>query len=195
MSLASRAGDLFYSYRFVKLLTTPWQETDAFRLGLIDNQGKRIKSEKINTPERKAAYSTFVRLVFNVKRLLQKVPGGSNTLASYAAALYLLKEHFSVSDKNINKIIQESDIDPLDLLQEESKWYLLEDGQLSPGIYRVRNEKLLADSLEEMVNAKDQVRVLDDAYPIDDVAGINIYEAVHLKTNQKVFVTIGELIK
>mgnify|MGYP000014457535 FL=1 len=195
MSLASRAGDLFYSYRFVKLLTTPWEETDAYRLGLIDNQGKRDKREKLDSPERKSAYTPFVRLVFNVKRLLQKVPGGDRTLSSYAAALFLLKEHFSASDKTINKIIQESNIDILDFLEEESKWYILEDGQLSPGVYRIKNDKLLAESLEEMVNAKDQVRILDDAYPIGDVAGVNIYEAIHVKTNKKIFVTIGELIK
>ena len=29
MSLASRAGDVYYSFRFIKLLTTPFEETDA----------------------------------------------------------------------------------------------------------------------------------------------------------------------
>ena len=47
MSLASRAGDLYYSFRFVKLLTTPWVESDAYKLGLIDENGKRDKSVKI----------------------------------------------------------------------------------------------------------------------------------------------------
>ena len=43
MSLASRAGDIYYSFRFVKLLTTPWNETDAYDLGIIDENGKRVK--------------------------------------------------------------------------------------------------------------------------------------------------------
>lgn len=195
MSLATRAGDLFYSYRFVKLLTTPWNETDAFRLGLIDDNGKRIKSEKVDSSERKSAYTTFVRLVFNVKRLLQKVPGGKNTMASYAAALFLLKENFGLSDKSINKIINESEIDPLDMLEENSKWYVLENALLSPGVYRLQHDKILAESMDELVSAKDQVRVHDNAYPVGDVAGINIYEATHLKTNKKVFISVGELIK
>ena len=67
MSLASRAGDLYYTFRFVKLLTTPWEETDAVKLGILDSQGKRIKGKKISSSEEKDAYTTFHRLVFNIK--------------------------------------------------------------------------------------------------------------------------------
>ena len=55
MSLASRAGDLYYSFRFVKLLTTPWEETDAYKLGIIDENGKRDKSVKLDNDEKKSA--------------------------------------------------------------------------------------------------------------------------------------------
>jgi len=36
------AIDLFVSYRFLKLLTTPFEKTDAFKLGVIDKKGHRI---------------------------------------------------------------------------------------------------------------------------------------------------------
>ena len=68
MSLASRAGDLFYTFRFIKLLVTNWTDTDAFKLGIIDENGKRIKTKKVTTPEEKSAYTTFHRLVYNVKK-------------------------------------------------------------------------------------------------------------------------------
>ena len=37
-----RAIDLFVTYRFIKLLVTPFKDTDAFKLGIIDANGNRI---------------------------------------------------------------------------------------------------------------------------------------------------------
>lgn len=193
MSLASRAGDLYYSFRFVKLLTTPWEETDAYKLGIIDENGKRNKAVKLDNDEKKSAYTTFIRLVFNIKRLLEKVPGGRSTLASYAAALFLLKEKYSLSNSTINKILRECNIDPLDFLQEGCYWYVLENKQLSPGIYRLREERI--SNLDEMLLPKDQVRVEDDAYPVGEILGLDIYEVTHINSGQPVYVTVGELYK
>ena len=36
------AIDLFVTYRFLKLLTTPFNRTDAYKLGIIDKNGHRI---------------------------------------------------------------------------------------------------------------------------------------------------------
>jgi len=193
VSLASRAGDLYYSFRFVKLLTTPWEETDAYKLGIIDEKGKRDKSVKLDNDEKKSAYTTFIRLVFNIKRLLEKVPGGRSTLASYAAALFLLKEKYSLNNATINKILRECNIDPLDFLEESCYWYVLENKQLSPGIYRLREERI--SNLDEMLLPKDQVRVEDDAYPVGEILGLDIYEVTHINSGQPVYVTVGELYK
>ena len=195
MSLASKAGDLLYTFRFLKMLTTPWDETDAFKLGLIDENGKRIKSEKVDSSEKKVALGPFVRLVFNVKRALGKLPGGKTTIGSYAAALFLLKEHYSVSEKNLTRICVEAGIDPLDMIAEDHAWYVLENNQLSPGIYRVKGDKLLGEGLEDAVRAKDQIRILDESIPVGDVFGMNVYEAMHLTTNKMVYITLGEIYK
>lgn len=193
MSLASRAGDLYYSFRFVKLLTTPWVESDAYKLGLIDENGKRDKSVKIDNDDKKTAYSTFVRLVFNIKRLLEKVPGGSSTLASYAAALFLLREKYQLSDATVDKILKQCQIDPLDLMSESSQWYVLGDKQLSPGVYRLREDRVTCLDVE--VNAKDTVRVSSESYPTGEIFGLDIYEVTHINTNQPVYITVGELYK
>lgn len=195
MSLATRAGDLYYAFRFVKLLTTDWEETDAYKLGIIDEDGKRIKSKSISSPEEKSAYTPFMRLAFNIKRLLSKLPGGKSTLSSYAAALFLLKEQFNLSDKSINKILSLSDIDPLDFMSESHDWFLLSNNQLSPGMYRVRNDKVISETLDEVVRAKDQIRVLDNCLPVGEVLGVNVYEATHVNTGKQVHVTIGEIYK
>ena len=42
-----RAVDLFVTYRFLKLLTTPFEKQDAFKLGIIDKNG-HIELKKKN---------------------------------------------------------------------------------------------------------------------------------------------------
>lgn len=195
MSLASRAGDLYYSFRFVKLLTTRFEDTDAFRLGIIDEKGTRIKSKKISTSEEKSAFTTFHRLVFNIKKLLEKLPGGSTKLASYAAALFLLKEKYELSDATIDKIVAKSNLETLDFLNEKSEWYLLPDKQLSPGIYRLRESKLDNLNCQEVAHPKDKIRVHQESYPVGEIFGLDVYEATHLNTNQKIYVVLGEIYK
>jgi hypothetical protein len=195
VSLLTKAGDLVYTFRFLKLLVTKWEDTDAFKLGLIDAKGKRIKSKGLNTSEERGAYTTFHRLVYNIKRLLEKIPGGSSRIGTYAAALFLLKEHFGVSDKNLEKITKESGIDILDMLEEQHGWYLLNDNQISPGIYRVKNEKLISETLDDIVIAKDKVKVEDNCFPVGDVFGINVYQGIHINTGQKIHFTLGEIYK
>ena len=45
-----RAIDLFVTYRFLRLLTTPFEDTDAFKLGIIDEKGNRVKLPKSTKP-------------------------------------------------------------------------------------------------------------------------------------------------
>ena len=140
-------------------------------------------------------YSPFIRLVFNVKKLMAKAPGGSTRIASYAAALYLIKENFSVSEKNLRKDLLKAGIDPSDLLAEESKWFMLEDNQLSPGVYSLKYEKVLNTTCEPTVNAKDKVRIHDECFPVGDIFGLNIYEATHMRSQQKLYITAEELLR
>ena len=195
MSLLSRGADLIYTYRFLKLLVTPFKETKAYELGLIDEDGKRIKSQRRDTPERKSAFTLFHRLVFNIKRLLEKVPGGKSRIASYAAALFLLREKFNLSQNSIERILHECGITIPDILEEDTKWFILEDGTLAPGMYRIRSEKVLNESGEQLVDVNDQVRVGDDAESVGDIFGLSVFEATHIKTGKKIYVTAGELIR
>lgn len=195
MSLITRAGDLVYTFRFLKLLVTKFEDTDAFKLGIIDEKGKRIKSKKLVDEKDRAAYTSFHRLVFNIKKLLEKVPGGSSAIASYAAALYLLREKYNLSDSNIEKIVKQSGLEKIDIMNESNYWFQLENSMLSPGIYKVKHEKLLTDSLEEAVNPNDKVKVPMDCYPIGNIFGMDVYKGTHLNTNKEVYFTLGEVQK
>lgn len=192
MGVISRAGDLVYTFRFLKLLVTKFEDTNAYKLGLIDDEGKRLR--KPETTQEKSAYNAFHRIVFNIKKLIAKVPGGKTRIASYASALYLIKEQENLSDKSIKKIIEESDLDELDFLAEQSTWFILENKQLAPGVYSVQNDKVLSETFDDVVRAKDKVRVLENSYPVGEILGLDIYEAIHIKTNRKVHVTVGELM-
>ena len=194
MGILSKSTDLVYTFRFLRLLTTPWEDTNAFKLGLIDDQGKKIK--KPQSTEEKSAYNLFHRLVYNVKKLINKVPGGKSKIASYAAALLLLKETHDLSDASLEKILNECGVDLLDFLSEETSWFKTADGMLSPGIYRLDvDDKMVNTTCEEFGNRKDSIRVPNDCYPVDNLFGLDIYEVIHTSTNQKMYVTAGELIK
>jgi len=193
VGVLKRAGDLVYTFRFLKLLITSFEDTEAYKLGLIDAKGKRIK--KAETSDERAAYTPFHRLVFNIKKLIAKAPGGSTKIASYAAALYLLKDKYSVNEGTILKGLKEFGIDSLDFLEEQTEWFVLEDQRLSPGVYKVMNEKLLNDSLEEIVNVRDKIRVGEDCYPVGEMFGINIYEVTHIRTNKPIYISIPEITR
>lgn len=97
--MANKAVDLFLVYQFIKRLATPFEQWDAYKQGIIDRQGKVLKpSATLKTSEEKAAWGYFDRLVANLKKLLAKVPGGSTRMATYAAALLLLKENDNLKD-------------------------------------------------------------------------------------------------
>ena len=192
MGVISRAGDLVYTFRFLKLLVTPFENTNAYKLGLIDDEGKKLR--KADTTEEKSAYYAFHRIVFNIKKLIAKVPGGKTRIASYASALFLIKEQNNLSDKNLRKIIEESGLDDLDFLAEQSTWFILENKQLAPGVYSVQGDKVLSETFDDVVKAKDKIRVSEDAFPVGEILGLDVYEAIHIKTNRKVHVTVGELM-
>ena len=103
--VVSRTADLFYAFRFLKMLVTPWDKLPAYELELIDANGKLIKKPKTN--EEKSAYTVFHRLVFNIKRLLNKLPFGQSKLASYATALFLIKEHTGIPEAKLREILEE----------------------------------------------------------------------------------------
>ena len=90
--------DAYIVYRFIKTLVTPWDETTAFKRSIIDNHGQKIKTN-LNT-EDQAAYTLFDRLVFNIKRLIEKIPGGITKIGTYAAALFLIREEMGDEEGN-----------------------------------------------------------------------------------------------
>ncbi len=193
MGILKRAADITYTFRFIRMMAMDWKDWDAYKLGIIDENGKRQKDVKLDDDEKKSAYTPFIRLAANLKRLVAKLPGGGSKLGSFASALFLIKE--KVGQKGIENICEKCHIEVLDFLNEKNEWFVLDEKQLSPGIYRVKNAKLINESCAELVWPKDQVRIQDECYPVGDVFGVDIYEALHVNTNKQVYVTASELIR
>lgn len=95
----SQIVDNLIAYRVLTMLVKPFRETDAYKLGIIDAKGKNlIKPSSLNTSEQKSAYTFLHRLVFNMKKIINKLPGGESKLKSLAAAFFLIKEYY---EKNV----------------------------------------------------------------------------------------------
>jgi len=85
--------DTVIIFRILKKLVTPFNKTAAFKAGVIDKDGKILIKPGDRTADQKKTITLLDRMVFNLKRLLSKVPGGKTQLASYVAALALIKEY------------------------------------------------------------------------------------------------------
>jgi len=108
MSLLKSAGNIYFAYQFLTKLTTPFDKTDAFRLGIIDEKGKVLKKRsKLKSQEEKEAYTITDTMIFNLKKLLGKVPGGRTRFATFAAALFLLKEDLTYRHYQDQSFLQE----------------------------------------------------------------------------------------
>jgi len=93
MGIIAGIGNIYFVYQFLKKLVTPFNKTKAFDLGLIDEKGKILKRRRdLEGDEEKSAYNLSDTLIWNIKKLMGKIPGGKSRLASYAAALWLIKE-------------------------------------------------------------------------------------------------------
>lgn len=129
--MAGKFTDLILVYQFIKRLTTPFNKTEAFKLGIIDERGKVLKKSKdLETTAEKNAYGYYDRMVFNLKKLLEKVPGGKTTFASYAAALFLIKESDTskeYTEKELMEGLYEAMSDIENLKQDKEFKHLFEN--------------------------------------------------------------------
>jgi len=198
MGIVSQAADTYYAYRFVKILSTDWKDMDAYEFGIIDENGKVLrKSRTLRTSEEKSAYTIFHRLVFGIKRILEKLPGGRTAAASYAAALYLIKEHTGMSDEQLGAVFDKVgiDLDEIELTESvnEQPWFIQENDQIAPGTYELNTEALSPTTGEVIGHPHQRVIVDENAAPIGSVRNTNIYRVRHADTHHNVYITARDI--
>ena len=203
-----RAIDLFVTYRFIKLLVTPFEKTPAYKLGIIDKDGNRImpppiagvrqtKPKSLNTSEEKRAYTILHKLVFNIKKLFGKVPGLRTKLGTYAAALFLLKDTFKESvddpdvfEKEFMKYLKEEGYEIDDSISEDVVGF----GEILPkGEYVLVNDILNKEEEELSAKKGDKVVTFEDEAPIDTILGVEIFPVVHMRTKEIIYVSLEDI--
>ena len=198
-----RAIDLFVTYRFIRLLTTPFEKTEAFKLGVIDKDGNRMvdpktkRASELSTIDEKNSYTILHKLVFNIKKLFAKVPGLRTKVGTYAAALFLLKDTFkeSVDDPNMfekefMKYLKEEGIELDNTISEN----VIGFGEVLPkGEYVLVNDILNKEEEELSAKKGDKVIAFDEEPPIDTVLGVEIFPVVHMKTKEKIYVSLEDI--
>ena len=95
--------DLYLVYRILRLFTTPFAEWDANKTGVIDDEGNIVVSQDKRTPAQDDSFTKFDLLILKLKRVLEKLPFGKAKLASYAAALFLLKEEKNIKEETLEE--------------------------------------------------------------------------------------------
>ena len=190
----SRAVDLFVTYRFLKLLVTPWKKQEAYKQGIIDANGKALRKASDLTKEvERESFTLLHRLVFNCKRIMSKIPLVRTQLGTYATALFLLKEHYNldnIPEGEINKFLMENKlIDYSDNISEEVVGF----GNVLPtGEYKLKDQ-VTADDEEIDAQPGDIVSALEDTPPSDRILGVDVFPVIHQRSNKIIYVSLEDI--
>ena len=192
------AIDLFVAYRFLRILTTPWEDQPAFEHGIIDKDGKLLrKRNTLNTVEEKSSFTLLHRLIFNLKRILHKIPGVRTKLGTYATALYLLKQHFSdqVEDENtVEKAFSNWLVDQGYISEDELQEEVIGLGDMLPkGTYKINVDIVPNEDYPGSAKKGDIVVAFADTAPTDSVMGQNIFTVIHQKSKETIYVSLEDL--
>jgi len=185
-----RAIDLLITYRVIKMLVTPFEKTDAYKYGIIDKNGKVLRKNKtLTVAKEKDSYTILHRFVFNLKRLINLIPGGKSKLGTYAAALgLLLKEEKEINAVELEKVLykhlRENDLINFDDdLREDVDFDFLPKGRF-----------LITDDLEDLngdktANVGDVVYTTENQKPFDNYFGVNLYHVINEDTQKQIIVS------
>ena len=199
-----RAIDLFVTYRFLRLLTIPFEDMDAYKLGIIDEKGNRIMQKKAKKPEvelvtseQKNSYTILHKLVFNIKKIFAKVPGLRTKVGTYAAALFLLKDTFKehvedpdMFEKEFVKFLHENEVELDNTISEDVAGF----GEVLPkGEYVLINDILNKEEEELSAKKGDKVIAYSDESPVDTILGVEIFPVIHVKSQEKIYVSAEDI--
>jgi len=172
----SRVIDALIAYRLVKLLVTPFNKTDAYKLGIIDDKGKvLIKSKKITNQKQRKAYTLLIRFVFNLKKLLRKVGIRGPIGSAAAAAIAFFKEEYG-NNPEVERVIYKH-------LKEQGFEFKLDENygeELSEGTYKVKHDIYNLEG-DIVINIDEQI---DFKTVTDTILGYDVfkYKDVYLTT-------------
>ena len=178
------AVDTFITYQFIKILTTKWEDMPAYKHGIIDERGKLLKKySTLKTNDEKKSYTIFHRVVWNLKRILEKLPFGRTRLASYAAGLFLLKEKVhpdhELQSKFTDFLVEEG-------LDEKFQTALCKT-EVNNSLLKQGEYKLLINNFVH--NPGDIIIVREDISPTTTLFGNEVYSAIMKDSGDEILFT------
>jgi len=193
-----QAIDLFVAYRFLRILTTPWEKQEAFKLGIIDKDGKLLRRRNtLKTSEERKSFTLLHRLIFNLKRILHKIPAVRSKIGTYATALYLLKQHFA------------SQVEDEDTIENAFTGWLVDNGYITKeeleesvigiqaalpkGTYRLTQDVFAGNEGEIKGKKGDIIIAFAETPPTGDVMGQSIFKVIHQKSKEEIYVSLEDL--
>ena len=179
--MVGRVIDSLIVFRILKMLTTDFKKTPAYKFGFIDKDGNRIKTlpdpnnknqllpNNPKTKEEKNSLTPLHRLVFNLKKLIRMVPFGKTAFASYAVALALLKEESNLDSEQTDqlyedfyKLLKEEGVFEPDMLEEAVEVGKLCSLRMEGGEYHLRRQiKQNFDELGEIKIYPEKTKITD----------------------------------
>ena len=172
----SRVIDALIAYRLVKLLVTPFNKTDAYKLGIIDEKRKvLIKSKQIVNQKQRKAYTLLIRFVFNLKKLLAKVGIRGPIGSAAAAAIAFFKEEYG-NNPEVERVIYKH-------LKEQGFEFDISENYGEPlveGTYKVKHDIYNLEG-DIVINIDEQI---DFKTVTDTILGYDVfkYKDVYLTT-------------
>ena len=131
----SRVLDTVVAYRILRMLATPIEQSDAYKRGIVDKDGDKIKEP--STSQELDAYTLLQRFVYKVQKALSKSPDrNAKRLLTFAAALAILREY--KEDDDIESLLELYETD--ENIQQHAK--LLEKNLLSFSSFTMTNEMM-----------------------------------------------------
>ena len=183
---------------FFGYLPPPWEDQEAYKLGIIDKDGKLLrKRNTLKTDAEKKSFTLLHRLIFNLKRILHKIPVVRSKIGTYATALYLLKQHFAGQVENedtIEKAFTGWLVDNGYLTKEELEESVIGIGATLPkGRYKLTQDIFAGNEGDIKGKKGDTVVAFADTPPTGSVIGQDIFVVIHQKSKEEIYVSLEDL--
>ena len=187
--------DMLVAYKFIKILTTDFEDTDAFRLGVIDKDGNILKKRKDLRGDERTSYTIFHTLIWNLKKLMMKVPGLKSKLGSYASALFLLKEQYNKENNVGGELLAERILESLkDKFPDSDVLFeCVFETPIESGVY-IATQEIVTPSFET-INEGEVIIIGNTKQALTEMSSVPLYTAVHLDSGEEVIVSKSSIEK
>tara|TARA_R110002072_G_scaffold220755_2_gene378032 strand:- start:512 stop:1354 length:843 start_codon:yes stop_codon:yes gene_type:complete len=187
--------DMLVAYKFIKILTTDFEDTNAFRLGVIDKDGNILKKRKDLRGDERTSYTIFHTLIWNLKKLMMKVPGLKSKLGSYASALFLLKEQYNKENNVGGELLAERILESLkDKFPDSDVLFeCVFETPIESGVY-IATQEIVTPSFET-INEGEVIIIGNTKQALTEMSSVPLYTAVHLDSGEEVIVSKSSIEK